>query len=67
MYTARYLIFVLPAYLLLLAGGVVAIGARSRLLGGLLLIGLLAVNGWGLWLQVQRPRSRPIFGARRAI
>ena len=34
MYTARYLIFVLPAYLLLLAAGGVAVGRLSRLLAG---------------------------------
>ena len=32
MYTARYLIFLLPAYLILLAAGAVSIGTRSRLL-----------------------------------
>ncbi len=51
LYTARYLIFVLPAYLFLLALGLRAVGRRSQLLAGLLLAGLLAVNGWGLWLQ----------------
>ncbi len=51
LYTARYLVFVLPAYLLLLAAGVVAIGRRTHLLAGVLLIALLAVSGRGLWLQ----------------
>ena len=51
LYTARYLIFILPAYLILLAVGVVAIGRRTLLLAGALLFVLLAVNGWGLWLQ----------------
>ncbi len=51
LYTARYLVFVLPAYLLLLAVGVVAIGRRTYLLAGVLLVALLAVNGWGFWLQ----------------
>jgi len=51
MYTARYLIFVLPAYLILLAAGLVAIGARSRLLAGVLLAALLVVSFLGLWRQ----------------
>lgn len=51
LYTARYLIYVLPAYLLLLAAGVSAIKGRARLLAGVLLFALLAVNGWGIWLQ----------------
>ena len=55
MYTARYLIFVLPAYLLLLAAGVVAIARRSRLLAGLLLAALLVLNFLGLWRQSQTP------------
>ena len=55
MYTTRYLIFTLPAYLLLLAVGLVAVGQRSRLLVVGLLLGLLALNGWGLWLQARNP------------
>ena len=55
MYTARYLIFVLPAYLLLLALALVAVGQRSRLAGGALLVSLLVVNGWGLWVQARTP------------
>jgi mannosyltransferase len=55
MYTARYLIFVVPAALLLLAAGVVAIARRSRVMavGGLLV--LVVVNGWGVWLQSRTP------------
>jgi uncharacterized membrane protein len=55
MYTARYLIFVLPAYLLLLAAGVVAIARQTRLLAGLLLGAVLIANGLGLWLQAREP------------
>lgn len=55
MYTARYLIFVLPAYLLLLAAGMVAIARQSRLLAGLLLVAVLVTNGLGLWLQAREP------------
>jgi 4-amino-4-deoxy-L-arabinose transferase-like glycosyltransferase len=55
MYTARYLIFVLPAYLILLAAGVVAIARRSQLLAGLLLAALLVTNVLGLWRQASTP------------
>jgi len=51
LFTARYLIFVLPAYFLLLAAGAMALARRSRLLAVLLLAGILMVNGWGLWHQ----------------
>lgn len=55
MFTTRYLIFVLPAYLLLLAAGVVAVSRRSRPLAALSLAALLALNGWGLWGQSHTP------------
>jgi hypothetical protein len=55
LYTARYLIFVLPAYLLLLAAGAMTVARRSRLLAGLLVTALLVANGWGLWLQATTP------------
>ncbi len=55
LYTARYLIFVLPAYLLLVAGGGMAIARRSRMLAGLLMAVLLGLNGWSLWLQATTP------------
>ena len=55
MFTTRYLIFVLPAYLLLLAAGVVAVGHRSRPLAALSLAALLAFYGWGLWSQARAP------------
>ncbi len=55
LFTARYLIFVLPAYLLLLAAGLAAVARRSRLWAGLLLVALLAVNGWGVWFQARIP------------
>jgi 4-amino-4-deoxy-L-arabinose transferase-like glycosyltransferase len=63
LYTARYLIFVLPALLLLLAAGVMAIACRSRLLAGLLLGALLVANGWGLWLQATTPLKADFRGA----
>ena len=55
MYTARYLIFVLPAFLLLLAAGLVAIWRHSRLVAGLWLAVLLVANAWGIWLQARTP------------
>jgi mannosyltransferase len=55
MYTARYLIFVLPAYLILLAAGAVAIARRSRVLAGLLLVALLVSNSLSLWRQSTNP------------
>jgi hypothetical protein len=53
MYTARYLVFVLPAYLLLLAAGMVAVWRHSRLLATFWLIALLAASGRGVWLQAR--------------
>ncbi len=55
MYTARYLIFVLPAYLILLAAGLVASARRSRLLAGLLLASLLVSNSLMIWRQAAVP------------
>jgi mannosyltransferase len=55
LYTARYLIFILPAFLFLLTLGVAAVAGRSRLLAGLLLAVLLVVNGRGLWQQATTP------------
>jgi hypothetical protein len=46
---------VLPAYLLLLAAGVIAIGRRSRPLAALSLAALLALNVLGLWSQIHTP------------
>jgi mannosyltransferase len=54
-YTARYLIFVLPAYLLLLAAGLQAIARESRFVAAGLLVAVLALNGWGLGLQAGTP------------
>jgi len=55
MFTTRYLIFVLPAYLLLLAAGVVAVSRHWRPLAAPSLAVLLALNGWGLWSQAHTP------------
>jgi hypothetical protein len=51
MYTARYLIFVVPAYLLVLTGGLVAALRRSLVLGALLLTGVLVLHGEALYQQ----------------
>jgi hypothetical protein len=51
MYTARYLIFVVPAYLLVLTGGLVAAFRRSLVLGALLLAGILVLHGEALSQQ----------------
>lgn len=55
MFTTRYLIFILPAYLLLLAGGLIAIGRRWRALAALSVAALLILNGLGLWSQARTP------------
>jgi hypothetical protein len=67
LYTARYLAFVLPAYLLLLAVGVVAVGRRSRGGAVMLLAGLLAVSTWGLWYQASTPIKADFRGATRFV
>jgi hypothetical protein len=63
MYTARYLIFVAPAYLLLLAAGVAAVAGWSRWLAGLWLAALLVLSGSGVWLQAQTPLKADFRGA----
>jgi 4-amino-4-deoxy-L-arabinose transferase-like glycosyltransferase len=55
MYTARYLIFVLPAYLVLVAAGAIAVAERSRVLAGLLVGAILCFNFLGLFRQSQTP------------
>jgi hypothetical protein len=55
LFTVRYLIFVLPAFLVLLATGAQAIARHSRLLAAMLLVTLLAIQGRGIWLQARTP------------
>lgn len=55
MFTTRYLIFVLPAYLLLVAAGLAAVGRRSRVAAGVLLAVLLVLNGRNLVSQARTP------------
>jgi 4-amino-4-deoxy-L-arabinose transferase-like glycosyltransferase len=62
-YTARYLVFILPAYLLLLAAGLLAAARRSRLLGVALALAILALNARGLWLQARTPLKTDFRGA----
>jgi hypothetical protein len=50
-YAPRYLVFQLPAFLLLLSLGAVATWRRSRLMAMVLIGALLVVNGMGLWVQ----------------
>lgn len=51
MYTARYLIFVLPAFLILVAAGAVVTARHSRWLAALLLTAILVLNSYGVWRQ----------------
>jgi 4-amino-4-deoxy-L-arabinose transferase-like glycosyltransferase len=55
LFTARYLIFTVPAYCLLLAGGLASIGRRSRLVAIGLFMVILGLNGWSLRQQVTTP------------
>jgi 4-amino-4-deoxy-L-arabinose transferase-like glycosyltransferase len=67
MYTTRYLIFVLPAYLLLLAAGWGVVARRSRGLAALWLAALLVANGWGLWVQARTPFKADFRAATRYV
>jgi 4-amino-4-deoxy-L-arabinose transferase-like glycosyltransferase len=67
MYTARYLIFVLPAYLLLLAAGAVAVWRHSRLLASFWLVALLATSGRGVWAQARTQVKADFRGATQYV
>jgi hypothetical protein len=67
LFTARYLIFVLPSYLLLLACGVLAVSRHSRLLAACLLAALLAVNSLSLFRQATTPIKADLRGATRYV
>jgi uncharacterized membrane protein len=67
MFTARYLIFVLPALLLLLAAGIAAVWRRSRIIGGILLALVLATGASGLWLQARTPVKADFRAATRYV
>jgi hypothetical protein len=51
----RYLIFVAPAFYLLVALGVVVLARLSRTVGGLLLAALLSFGLLGVWVQATTP------------
>jgi hypothetical protein len=55
LYSARYLIWIAPAFLLLLAAGLVAVREQSRVVFVLCLVGLLLVNGPALLAQSHFP------------
>ncbi|MBN1661075.1 MAG: glycosyltransferase family 39 protein [Anaerolineae bacterium] len=67
MYTARYLIFVLPAFLLLIAAGIGALGRRARWLAALLLLIVITMNVRGLWLQARTPLKADFRAATRYV
>jgi hypothetical protein len=55
MFTARYLVLVLPPYVVLLALGLVSVAGHARPAAILLLGCLLAANGWALYEQLTTP------------
>lgn len=67
MFTARYLIFVVPAYLLLMAVAVRAAASHSRLIAGLFLVVLLAGSSWGIWLQARNRLKADFRSATRYV
>jgi mannosyltransferase len=66
-YAPRYLIFQLPAFLLLLALGAVAVWRRTRLMGMALIGALLIMNGIGLWVQERTPLKADFRAATRFV
>jgi uncharacterized membrane protein len=66
-YTARYLIYILPAYLLLLAAGSAAVWRNSRLLASFWLVALLAANGRGVWTQARTQVKADLRGATQYV
>ncbi|HSJ59355.1 MAG TPA: glycosyltransferase family 39 protein, partial [Anaerolineae bacterium] len=67
MYTARYLIFVLPAFFLLIAAGIGTLARRSRPLAAALLVVVIALNVRGLWVQARTPLKSDLRGATRYV
>ena len=51
----RYLIWIGPAFYLLIARGVIEVGRRSRWLAAAILITLVVLNSHGLWWQAHTP------------
>jgi mannosyltransferase len=54
-FTERYLIFILPAWLLLQAAGTWRLAQLNRLLAGAVLVAVLALDARSLWLQATTP------------
>jgi 4-amino-4-deoxy-L-arabinose transferase-like glycosyltransferase len=54
-FTDRYLIWAMPAFLALLACGIVALADEWRPLGIAVGAAILALNGWSLYLQATQP------------
>jgi hypothetical protein len=67
LYTARYLIFILPAYLALLAGGMAQVGQRAPGLAALALGSVLVLNAGGLWRQATTPIKADYRAATRYV
>jgi hypothetical protein len=67
LFTERYLIFVLPAWLLLLAAGVQRVGKHSRLVAGALLLAVLGLSARGLWVQATTPVKPDLRAATRTV
>jgi len=55
MFLARYLIWIGPAFYLLVARGLDRVRQRSAIVSGLCLAAIVALNGWGVWEQTATP------------
>ncbi len=55
LFTDRYLIYVIPAYFILMATGLLAVRERAALLFALCLALVIAVDGYALWGQTHVP------------
>jgi hypothetical protein len=55
MFVDRYLIWIGPAFYLLVARGLDQVRRRSAVLSGLCLTLTLVISGWGVWAQTSRP------------
>ncbi len=62
-FTDRYAIWAMPAYLALLACGIVGLARLWRPLGILLAAVILALNGWSVYLQGTQPIKADFRGA----
>jgi len=66
-FTDRYLIYVTPAYALLLARGLAVIGQRSRLVHALVAALLVFFLAQGWWTQASHPIKSDFRGAARLV